>query len=142
MQNVIFFFWCSLIILLQLCSHSWVFLAQTKKNKKMSFDHIENFHSMKFFDDFLKIWSYYHVGRCQHEDYLQCLFASNLRCLYVQKTVQQINSVEPFKSYCRVRKEQFNCARLFIRTLLRIQKTTTWCWKKFHEPLTPWNKPS
>ena len=40
----------------------------------------------------------------------------------MQKTVQRINSVEPLKSYRRVGKEQFNCARLLTRTLGELDK--------------------
>ena len=39
--------------------------------------------SMEKFDRFLKILDFYHVERCDHEEYSQCLFAINLRYLYV-----------------------------------------------------------
>ena len=39
--------------------------------------------SMEKFDRFLKILDFYHVKRCDHEEYSQCLFAINLRYLYV-----------------------------------------------------------
>ena len=40
---------------------------------------INKLDSMKKFDNFLKVPSYYHVERCEYEDCPQCLFTINLR---------------------------------------------------------------
>ena len=45
---------------------------------------INALNSMKKFDNFLQVLSYYHVDRCDHTDCSQCMFAANLRYLYVQ----------------------------------------------------------
>lgn len=75
----------------------------------MSFDNIENFQSMKIFDDFLKNLSYYHVERCEHETCSQCVFAVNLCYSHNQNIVQQSTSVEPLINFCQLRIHQFNC---------------------------------
>ena len=47
-------------------------------------DEINALNSMKKFDNFLKVLSYYNVDRCQYTDCSQCMFAANLGYLYVQ----------------------------------------------------------
>ena len=61
-------------------------------------DEINSLNSMKKFDNFLKVLSYYHVERCEHTDSSQYLFASNLRYQCVQNTVQGCDSVVSLRS--------------------------------------------
>ena len=83
---------------------------------------LAEFNVLKKFDDFLKVLSFYHVERCEHEDCSQCYFTVNLHYLYVEHCVQQKTDLESLKNYCRMRKLQFMCARLFIRHLAELKK--------------------
>ena len=104
-------------------------------------DEINNLTSLKKFDNFLKVLSYYHVELCEHTDCSQCLFATNLRYQYVQNTVQGCDSVVNLQSYCRSKLDQFNCCRVFIKSLVHIEKQRIVLEKEFHRTLTLWNKP-
>ena len=53
--------------------------------------------TMERFDNFLKIFDFYHVECCEHVDCSNCLLAINLRYLYVQTTVQQNDLLLPYK---------------------------------------------
>lgn len=54
--------------------------------------------TLKKFDDFLKV-SFYHVERCKNEDCSQCLFAVNLRYLYVEHCTQGLVNVVSLRNY-------------------------------------------
>lgn len=106
----------------------------------MSFDNIENFQSMKIFDDFLKDLSYYHVEKCVHETCSRCVFAVNLRYLHNQNIVQQSTSVEPLIIFCQLRIHQFNCTLWFINTLGQLKKQRVVAENEFHKTLALSNK--
>ena len=104
-------------------------------------DEINSLISIKKFDNFLKVLSCYHVERCEHTDYSQCLFASNLRYQYVQNTVQGCDSVVNLQTFCRSKIDQFNCCRVFIKSLVHLEKQRIVLEREFHRTLTLWNKP-
>ena len=66
---------------------------------------LKEFLSLEKIDNFLKVLSFYHTERCQLDDCSQCFF-----------TVKK-ESVEELKNYCRMKKFQFLCARLFVHRL-------------------------
>lgn len=80
---------------------------------------LQEFSSLKKFDDVFFFLTFYHVERCEQED-----FTINLRYLYVEHCFQKIGSIEPLKNYCRMRKLQFMCACLFIHRLADLEKKT------------------
>ena len=63
-----------------------------------------DFNTLKKFDDFLKVLSFYHVERCEREDCSQCLFAINFRYVYTEHVVQNKEGVEELKNYCKIKK--------------------------------------
>ena len=75
-------------------------------------DEIKKLDSMKKFDNFSKVFSYYHVERCEYEDCSQCLFTIALCYLYVENTVQQNDSVVPLKQFCILKINQLNIVEL------------------------------
>lgn len=50
---------------------------------------VNDFYTLKKFDDFLKALNYYHTERCERDDCSQSLFAVNLRYIYTEYVVQQ-----------------------------------------------------
>ena len=100
---------------------------------------LEKFADLEHFDSFLKVMSFYHTERCEHDDCSQCFFVLNLRYLYTEHRAQQKDSVEALKNYCRMRKMQFMCARLFIHRLAEIEKQRTELEKSFNRTLQIWN---
>ena len=78
---------------------------------------LEEFLSLEKIDNFLKVLSFYHTERCQLDDCSQCFFTVSLRYLYAEQTAQKKESVEELKDYCRMKKFQFLCARLFVHRL-------------------------
>ena len=103
-------------------------------------DEINSLNSMKKFDNFLKVLSYYHVERCEHIDSSRCLFASNLRYQCVQNTVQGCDSVFKLQTFCGSKLDQFDCCRVFIKSLVHLEKQRIVLEREFHRTLT-WNKP-
>lgn len=94
--------------------------------------------SLKKFDDFIEVLSFYHVKRCEHEDCSQCLFVVNLRYLYVEHFTQELEITEPLRNYCRLRCHQFMCARFFIHHLANLEKQRVALEKEFHNTLKIW----
>ena len=45
--------------------------------------------SLKKFDDYLKVLSYYHVERCKQENCSQCQFVINFRYVYTEHVIQE-----------------------------------------------------
>lgn len=66
-------------------------------------------------------------------------FIVNLRYLYTEHCVQNRNDVEPLKTFCRMNKLQFLCARLFINRLSEIEKQQIELEKSFAKTLQRWN---
>ena len=54
---------------------------------------VEEYNFKKKFDEFLKLSEFYHVERCENEDCPNCWFVVNLRYLYVQNTVHEMDQV-------------------------------------------------
>ena len=110
---------------------------------------LEKFTDLEHFDSFLKVMSFYHTERCEHNDCSQCehndcsqcFFVLNLRYLYTENRIQQKDSVETLKNYCRMRKMQFMCTRLFIYrlALAEIEKQRIELEKSFNRMLQIWN---
>ena len=98
-----------------------------------------DFNTLKKFDDFLKVFNFYHVQRCEREDCSQCLFAINLRYVYTEYVVQNKEVVQELKNYCKIKKGQFVCARVFIHRLAEIEKQRLYLEKLFHKTLSQWN---
>ena len=67
------------------------------------------------------------------------VFIVNLRYLYTEHCVQNRNDVEPLKTFCRMNKLQFLCARLFINRLSEIEKQQTELETSFAKTLQIWN---
>ena len=102
-------------------------------------DEINNLSLMKNFDNFLKVLPYYHVERCEHTD-CSVSFCNNLTYQYVQNTIQGCDSVVNLQSYCRSKLDQFNCCRVFIKSLVHIEKQRIILEKEFYKTFTLWNK--
>ena len=96
---------------------------------------ISDFNTMKKFDDFLKLLDFYHVERCEHVDFSNCLFIINLGYLYAQNSVNQQDSVVPLHNFCRMRINQFYCCRLFLKTLGALEKQRVLAERDFHKTL-------
>ena len=75
-------------------------------------DKVAELDSMKKFDNFLKVLSYYHVERCEYKDCSQYIFTINLRYLYVENTVHENNSVVPLQQFCMLKLINLNVAEL------------------------------
>ena len=67
-------------------------------------------------------------------------FALELRYVYAEHVVEQKQVVEQLRNYCKMRKEQFICARLFIHRLAKIEKERIKLEKDFNKILQLWNK--
>ena len=80
------------------------------KHRKIS---MEEFDSLKKFDEFLKLSEFYHDERCENKDCRNCWFVVNLRYLHVQNSVQEVESVALLQKYCKIKIENFNCIRIF-----------------------------
>ena len=102
---------------------------------------LKKFTDLEHFDSFLKVMFFYHTERCEHNDCSQCFFVLNLRYLYTENRIQQKDSVETLKNYCRMRKMQFMCTRLFIYrlALAEIEKQRIELEKSFNRMLQIWN---
>ena len=98
------------------------------------------FTSLKKFDDYLKVLSYYHLERCEMENCSQCLFVINLRYVYTGHIIQEEKDVKELRNYCIIRKEQFIASKFFIRGLASIEKERLKLDKEFHQILSLWNK--
>ena len=85
--------------------------------------------------------SYYHVERCEYENFSQCLFTINLHYLYVENTVQQNDCVVLLQQFCILKIDQFKCCRTFINTLVQLEKIRILAKKEFHKILELWAKP-
>ena len=104
-------------------------------------DELKKIDSMKKFNNFLKVLSYYHVERCKYEDCNQCLFTINLHYLLVENTVKQNDSVIPLQQFCLLKFNQFKCCSTFIKTLVELERIRILAEKQFHEILELWTKP-
>ena len=100
---------------------------------------LKDFNTLKHFDDFLNVLNFYYVEKCEHEDCSHCLFAINLCYVYNEHVVQNKEGVEELKNYCKIRKEQFICALVFIHRLAYIGKQRFDLEKSFHKILSRWN---
>lgn len=96
---------------------------------------LKQFNTLKKFDNFLKVFSFYHVERCCHKDYSQCYFAINLRYMFIEDVNQEKQSLKPLKNYCRIRKLQLMCSRLFIHHLTSMEKKLLELEKNFKNTL-------
>ena len=93
----------------------------------MSGQELENFpfndfSTLENFDRFLKVLTFYHTERCEHEDCSQCFFTLSLRYIYTEHIVQKKQGVQELINYCKLRKKQFICARLFISRLANLER--------------------
>ena len=100
---------------------------------------IRNFTTIKKFDDFLKVLTFYHVESCEHDECLQYYFAVNLRYAFTEHTVQNKENAKELRNYCRMRKEQFIRYRIFIHRLAELEKQRIKLQKIFRETLSIWN---
>ena len=50
---------------------------------------LSDFNTLKKFNDYIKVLSFYHVERCEKDDVSQCLFTVNLRYLFTEHEVQE-----------------------------------------------------
>ena len=101
---------------------------------------LSDFISLKKFDDYIKVLSFYHAERCEHDDCCQCLFAINLRYVYTEHVTHEKKDVKQLRNYCIMRKEQFIATRLFIHRLAELEKQRLELEKQFRETLSIWNK--
>ena len=77
--------------------------------------------SLRQFNDSFQALTFYHVERCEHDDCSQCLFSINLRYVYTE-VIENKEGIDKLQSYCKIRKEQFICSRLFIYILADLKK--------------------
>ena len=85
---------------------------------------VEDLNAMKKFNDFSKLWDFYHVERCEHVDCSNYLFIVNLRNLFVQNGVHEQDLIVPLQHSCRMKIKEFNCFMLFLKTLGALKKTS------------------
>ena len=85
---------------------------------------VEDLNAMKKFNDFSKLWDFYHVERCEHVDCSNYLFIVNLRNLFVQNGVHEQDLIVPLKHSRRMKIKEFNCFMLFLKTLGALKKTS------------------
>ena len=83
---------------------------------------LSEFTTLKKIDGFITVLSYYHVERCNQEDCSQCLFAINLRYVFIEHTVQEKKDANRLRYYCIMRKEQFIASRLVFHRLASLEK--------------------
>ena len=110
----------------------------------MSGQELENFpfndfSTLENFDRVLKVLTFYHTERCDHEDCSQCFFTLSLRCIYTEHIVQKKQGVQELINYCKLRKKQFICARLFISRLANLERERIKLEKSFNETFKLWN---
>ena len=55
-----------------------------------------DFTSLKRFDDYIKVLSFYHVERCEQDDCSHCLLAINLRYVYTEHVIQEKKILKNF----------------------------------------------
>ena len=101
---------------------------------------IEDFNTLKKFDDYVKVLSFYHVERCEQDDCSQCLFGINLRYVYTEHVIQENKDVKKLRNYCIMRKENFIASKLFIRRLAELERSRIELEKQFRGTLSLWNK--
>ena len=101
-----------------------------------------DFTSLKKFDDYIKVLSFYHVERCEQDDCSQCLLAINLRYVFTEHIVQEKKKMlrNYVYNYCIVREEHFIASRLFIHILTTLEKQRLELERQFRETLSLWNK--
>ena len=97
---------------------------------------IEDFNTLKKFDDYIKVLSFYHMERCEQDDCLQCLFAISLRYVYTEHVIQEKKDVKELRNYRIMRKENFIASKLFIRRLAELERSRTELEKQFRETLS------
>ena len=97
------------------------FIFEEPKEGLLEFLLLE-FTSVKKFDDYIKVLSFYHAERCEQDDCSQCFFAINLRYVSTEHVIQEKKDIKELRNYCIIRKEQFIASRLFIRRLPDIEK--------------------
>ena len=102
---------------------------------------IEELSSLQKFDRFLKLVDFFHVERCGNNDCSNCMFVIDLRYLYIEKTIAQLDSVDSLQKYCRDKYINFYSLRHFLRTLGEIEKKRIQLDIEFHKILEKWNKP-
>ena len=57
---------------------------------------LSDFISRKKFDDYIKVLSFYHVEKCEHDDCSQCLFTINLRYVYTEHVTHEKKMLRNF----------------------------------------------
>ena len=92
--------------------------------------------SLKRFDDYLKVLSYYHIERCEQENCSQCLFVINLRYVYTEHAIKKKRDVKELRNYCIIPKEEFIESKFFIRRLASTEKERLKLDKEFHQILS------
>ena len=83
---------------------------------------IEELSSLQKFDRFLKLVDFFHVERCGNNDCSNCMFVIDLRYLYIETTIAQLDSVDSLQKYSRDKYINFHSLRHFLRTLAEIEK--------------------
>ena len=63
--------------------------------------YIEELTSLQKFDQFLKLVDFFQVESCKNNDCSNCMFVINLRYLYIEKTISQVDSVDSLQKYHR-----------------------------------------
>ena len=61
--------------------------------------------------------------------------------MYVQNTVHEMESAVPLQKYCKMKMENFNCIRIFLKTLGSLEKKRVQLEKEFQKTLALWKKP-
>ena len=115
------------------------FIFEEPKEGLLDFLLLE-FTSLKKFDDYIKVLSFYHVERCEQDECSQCLFAINLHYVFTEHTVQEKKDVKELCNYCIMRKEHFIPSRFFIHRLADLEKQRLELKEEFRETLSLWNK--
>ena len=83
---------------------------------------MEELSPLQKLDKSLKFADFYHVERCENEDFSHCLCIINLRYLYVQNTFVEDDSVAPLQKFCRTKFGNFHSISLFLCSLGLIEK--------------------
>ena len=80
------------------CHLTWLILCDESKEDLLEILN-EDFNTLKKFDDYIKVLSFYHVERCEQDNCSQCLFAFNLCYVYTEHVIQEKKDVKEFRNY-------------------------------------------
>ena len=101
--------------------------------------HIEDLSTLKKFDWYINLSSFYYSNHCRIEKYENCKFSANLPHIYVESLVNSTGSVDKLQSSCGHNYGTFYSLRILIRSLAAIERERIKLENKFIKVLEIWN---